>query len=82
MHVELHFCRTAKDAARLEYAGLPRYDIEPSRCGACHARVGEVNGSNEETVFWKPLTVVVWDTGVDVLCERCTSPVDKITTAR
>lgn len=81
MHVELHVCRTAKDAARLEYAGLPRYDIEPSHCGACNARVGEVNGT-EGAVFWRPLTVVVWENGVDVLCGKCTGPVDKLTKNR
>ena len=78
MHVELHFCRTARDAALLATAGLPRYDLEPEKCGACNARVGEVNGK-EDAVFWKPLTVVVWEDGVDVLCERCVRQVDKVT---
>ncbi len=77
MHLELHYCPTAKDAARLQYGGLPRYDIEPAACGACHARVGEVNGQGE-TVSWRALTVVVWDNGVDVLCARCTKPVQKL----
>lgn len=81
MHVELHFCPTARDAARLQHAGLPRFDLEPSKCGACNARVGEVNGE-DGAVFWKPLTVVVWEDGVDVLCERCVRPVDKVTGKR
>lgn len=78
MHVELHRCPTAKDAARLWTAGLPRYDIEPSTCGACNRRVGEVVGSTDAARSWIPLTVVLWDDGIDVLCGKCTLGVDKV----
>lgn len=81
-HVELHFCPTAKDAARLEYAGLPRYDLHPEPCGSCSARTGEVLNRDGESVAWKPFAVVVWDTGLDVLCNRCLKPVDKVLTKR
>lgn len=77
MHVELHLCRTAHEAAQLAHGGLPRYDLEPSACDNCHARVGEVNG-RDGAVFWKPLVVVVWEDGIAALCERCLRPVDKV----
>lgn len=76
-HIELHHCETAGDAAHLVNGGLPRYDIEPSACDNCHARVGEVNGQND-VVFWRPLTVVVWADGLAVLCGRCVKPVINI----
>ncbi|UVG35060.1 hypothetical protein SEA_CECE_311 [Microbacterium phage Cece] len=78
-HVELHFCHTARDAAALEKAGLPRYDLEPTRCGNCNARCGELHG--DDAVTWRPLAVVVWETGVSVLCGRCLKCVEKILSA-
>lgn len=77
-HVELHRCPTAQDAAQLQHAGLPRYDIETTACDHCGKRCGEVSNRDGETVAWRPLTVVVWDDGLAVLCGACTVPVDKI----
>ena len=77
MHIELHLCRTASEAQRLGYGGLPRYDLEPSTCDACGARVGEVQGQGD-VMSWRPLTVVVWDTGLAALCARCVKPITKV----
>lgn len=77
-HVELHRCPTAADAARLGHAGLPRYDIESTRCSNCAKPCGEVHNEDGTSVAWRPLTVVVWDEGVDVLCGTCTKPVDRL----
>lgn len=77
MHVELHFCRTATDAEHLGHGGLPRYDLEPSKCDACGARVGEVQGQGD-TISWKPLAVVLWDEGIAALCTRCVKPITKV----
>lgn len=83
MHIELHTCLTSKDAARLGHAGLPRYDIETGTvCGTCNRRVGEVQNSTGESVAWKPLTVVVWESGIGVLCAACTKSVDKLVSNR
>jgi len=80
-HVEIHWLETATDAARLEYAGLPRLDLEPSQCTACNARVGEVNGTNGD-VFWKPCGLVLNGDAIGTLCRKCFAPVDKSLTAR
>lgn len=76
VHVEIHWCETATDAARLQHAGLPRLDLEPSHCSACNARVGEVTGL-EDTVTWKPCGLVLNGETIGVLCRRCYAPVDK-----
>jgi hypothetical protein len=76
MHVEIHWLATATDAARLEHAGLPRLDLEPSKCTACNARVGEVNGQ-DGTVTWKPCGLVLNGDDIGVICQRCYAPVDK-----
>ena len=76
-HIELHILPTARDAARLETAGLPRFDLEPSECGACRVRVGEVSGS-DDAVFWRPFGVILDGETVDVLCKKCLSPFDKV----
>lgn len=75
-HIEIHWCETATDAARLAYAGLPRLDLEPHRCSACNARVGEVNGQGD-TVSWKPCGLLLDGENIGVLCRRCFAPVDK-----
>jgi hypothetical protein len=80
-HIEIHWCETATDAARLEYAGLPRLDLEPTECTACHARVGEVTGTNGD-VFWKPCGLVLNGDAIGVLCRGCFRPVDKALQAR
>jgi bacterioferritin-associated ferredoxin len=77
-HVELHICKTAREAEYLAHAGLPRYDLEPSKCGSCQNTVGEVFNRDGESVAWRPLTVVVWDNGLDVLCGKCTKAVDTV----
>lgn len=81
MHIELHYCPTARDAARLQHGGLPRYDIEPTKCGACMARVGEVENRDGTVVAWKPFAVVVSETVIDVVCGKCLKPVDKVLAA-
>lgn len=75
-HIEIHWCETATDAARLELAGLPRLDLEPNRCSGCNARVGEVNGQ-EGTVSWKPCGLVLNGDTIGVICRRCFSTVAK-----
>lgn len=76
MHVELHYCATATEAEHLGHGGLPRYDLEPSKCDACGARVGEVQGQGD-TVLWRPLAVVLWEDGIATICARCVKPVIK-----
>ena len=80
-HIEIHYLETARDAELLQHAGLPRYDLEPTRCGSCNARVGEVNGT-DGTVFWRALGVVLDGETVTVACARCLRPVDKALQAR
>ncbi len=80
-HVEIHWCETASDAARLGYAGLPRLDLEPNRCTACNAQVGEVTGLNE-TVSWKPCGLVLNEDSTGVICRKCFAGVDKALQAR
>jgi hypothetical protein len=80
-HIEIHWCETARDAERLAHAGLPRLDLEPQRCTACNARVGEVNGSNG-TVFWKPCGLVLNENDMGVVCKRCFARIDKALQAR
>lgn len=75
-HVEIHWCETATDAARLEHAGLPRLDLEANRCTSCDAPVGEVHGLGE-TVSWKPCGLVLNGDRIGVLCRRCFRPIDK-----
>lgn len=75
-HIEIHYAETARDAAELQYSGLPRYDIEPSKCAACLSRVGEVQGQNG-TVSWRPLGVVLDGDAVTVVCGKCVRSIDK-----
>lgn len=75
-HVEIHWCETATDAARLQYAGLPRLDIEPSKCGACNTQVAEIEGRNG-TVSWRPCGLVLNGETIAVICARCFNGVDK-----
>lgn len=75
-HIEIHYAETARDAAELQHAGLPRYDIEPSKCAACSSRVGEVQGQGD-TVFWRPLGVVLDGETVTVICAKCLKQIDK-----
>ena len=77
-HVEIHILPTAKDAARLEHAGLPRFDLEPTACGACNARVGELNNESDQPIAWRPFGVILDADTVDVLCRKCLAPFDKI----
>ena len=77
MHVELHYLETARDAAMLSTAGLPRYDLEPVHCGNCSARCGEVHNQSGDTVAWKPFVVVMNGESIGTLCQRCVRPVDK-----
>lgn len=74
IHYEIHYCETARDAAELRHAGLPRYDLEPTDCSACGVRVGEVNGTNG-AVFWRPLGVALNGDSIAVLCRTCLRPV-------
>lgn len=74
-HIEIHYAETARDAAELRHAGLPRYDLEPSRCASCKARIGEVQGSGE-AMFWKPLGVVLDGETVTVVCGKCLRSID------
>ena len=80
-HIEPHILETARDAEELAKGGMPRLDLEPQTCGACNARVGEVNGSNGD-VFWKPCGLLLNDKDLGVLCKRCYTPVDKALPAR
>lgn len=75
-HIEVHYCETARDAAQLQHAGLPRYDLEPSKCAACNSRVGEIDGQRG-VVFWRPLGVVLDGETVTVICAKCLSQIDK-----
>lgn len=75
-HIEIHFCETARDAASLQHAGLPRYDLEPSPCSACGAKTGEVEGRGD-TVSWRPFGVLLDGETVTVICRKCLSQVDK-----
>lgn len=78
-HIELHYCRTARDSARLEHGGLPRYDLEPTRCSGCGTWIGEVANRDGTAVAWRPFAVVVWEDGLDALCVgRCLKALDKI----
>lgn len=81
MHIEVHYCATARDAALLGQAGLPRYDLEGGTCGACKARIAEVENLNGKTVGWRPFGVVLTGELTDVLCARCLRPVLRLTTA-
>lgn len=75
-HIEIHFCETARDAALLATAGLPRYDIEPSACAACGAKTGEQDGKHG-TVVWRPFGVVLDGDAITTVCRRCLAGVDK-----
>ncbi len=80
-HIEIHWLETAKDAKWLEFAGLPRIDLEPSSCTSCNARVGEVNGA-EGTVFWKPCGLVLNGDAIGTVCRKCFAGIDKALAAR
>lgn len=75
-HIEIHYCETARDAASLQHAGLPRYDLEPTRCGACNGTTGEVEGSGG-TVSWRPFGVVLDGDTITTVCRKCLTAVDK-----
>lgn len=75
-HIEIHFCETARDAASLQHAGLPRYDLEPSACAACKVKTGEVE-SQHGTVVWRPFGVVLDGDAITTVCRRCLAGVDK-----
>lgn len=70
IHIEIHWCETRADASTLALLGLPRLDLEPARCGACHARVGAVNAD------WEPCGLIMDGDAFGVICRRCFSGVD------
>lgn len=74
-HIEVHILSTATDADRLAKAGFPNLSLEPHRCSACNAGVGEVLGA-EDTVFWRPCGLVVDDRSLALLCRKCLKPLD------
>lgn len=76
-HIEAHYLESARDAAMLATAGLPRYDLEPVKCGSCSARCGEVFNPNGESVAWKPFAVVLNGETIATVCGRCFRYVDK-----
>ena len=81
-HIEVHICNTARDAAYLSNAGLPRFDLEPgTKCSACTRRVGEVLNRDGDSVGWKRLGVVLTGDRIDVLCGTCLRPFDKLLAA-
>lgn len=72
IHIEAHYLETARDAASLEHAGLPRYDLETGTvCGSCSVTVGEIVGTEDETVAWRPFAVVLTGEKIDTVCKRC-----------
>lgn len=75
-HIEIHYCESARDAASLQYAGLPRYDLEPTTCAACGAKTGEIEGRGE-TVTWRPFGVVLDGDAITTVCRKCLTAVDK-----
>lgn len=75
-HLEIHYCESARDAASLQYAGLPRYDLNPEPCGACKARTGEILG-RDETVSWRAFGVLLDGETVTVVCRKCLTAVDR-----
>lgn len=75
-HTEIHWCATAKDAARLAYGGLPRLDLSPQKCGACTAHCGEVQGL-DGTVTWRACAVALDGERIAVICGRCLKALDK-----
>jgi len=82
-HIEIHYCETARDAALLATAGLPRFDLEPTACAACNARVAEVNGEKDtDAVFWRAFGVILNGETVTAVCAKCLRPVDKALAAR
>lgn len=76
IHIEIHYLETARDAALLATAGLPRYDLEPSACAACKVKTGEVE-SQHGTVVWRPFGVVLDGDAITTVCRRCLAGVDK-----